>query len=91
MHLKRRAERFLPDPRRVLIRPFIPLSQPHRITNVIARTLTMTDAEVDAMLADVMQEFSGRHINIERVFERHYASAKPFLLPTASCRDRVSS
>ncbi len=79
MQLKRRSERFLPDPSRVLIRPFIPLMQPNRITNIIARTLLLSDAEVEALLAEVMEEFSERHINIEQVFERHFAKAKPFM------------
>jgi predicted GH43/DUF377 family glycosyl hydrolase len=79
MELKRRNERFLPDPRRVLIRPFLFLSQPTRITNIVARTLMLSDSEVDALLSSVMQEFSERHLNIERVFERHFALAQPVL------------
>lgn len=78
VHVQRRSERFLPDPKRVLIRPFVPLAQPQRITSIMARTMTLSDAEVDGLLADVMKEFRDRHINIEQVFERHFEKARPY-------------
>ena len=72
----RRDERFVPDSSRVLIRPFLPQSA-QRITNIIGRALTLSDEEVNRLLDDVMTEFSGRHFNIARVFERHYEKIRP--------------
>ncbi len=72
----RRNERFVPDSSRVLIRPFLPQST-QRITNIIGRALTLTEDEVNRLLEDVMTEFSGRHFNIARVFERHYEKIRP--------------
>jgi len=78
----RRAETFQPDPNRVLIRPFIP-GDPKRIINIIGRAMTLSEERVDWLLSDVMQEFSGRHINIERVFERHFEKVRPHLFTDA--------
>lgn len=78
----RRAETFRPDPNRVLIRPFIP-SDPKRIINILGRAMTLDEEQVDWLLSGVMREFSGRHINIERVFERHFEKVKPHLFTDA--------
>jgi predicted GH43/DUF377 family glycosyl hydrolase len=76
--IKRRAIKLQPDPNRVLIRPFIPPDS-QRIVNVIGRALTLSDEQVDWLLSDIMHEFSGRHFNIEGVFEQHFEKVKPHL------------
>ncbi|MDP9292128.1 MAG: glycoside hydrolase family 130 protein [Verrucomicrobiota bacterium] len=78
INVQRRSEKFVPDSTRVLIRPFIPLNS-QRIVNIIGRAMTLTDAEVDTLLAEVLAEFSGRHFDIERVFERHFEKVRPQL------------
>ncbi len=78
MNLKRHPEKFVADATRVLIRP-LSFGSPQRSTNVMARVMTLTDQDVERLLAEVMKEFSGRHINIERVFERHFEKVRPNL------------
>jgi len=78
VNVVRRNERFAPDASRVLIRPFM-TQNAARITNIIGRALTLSDAEVEALLAEVMTEFSGRHFNIKRIFERHYEKVRPYV------------
>lgn len=77
--VRRRPEKFVPDPSRVLIRPLGYINDPQRIVNIIARVLTLRDEDVDRLLENVMQEFSDRHINIERIFERHFNKVRPHL------------
>ncbi len=67
-----------PDATRVLLRPFIPVS-PERIIRIIGRAMTLTDAETDALLVEVLAEFSDRHFNAEKIFERHFEKVRPHL------------
>src|SRR5439155_5774095 len=46
---------------------------------IIARALTISEAKADELLAGVMNEFAGRHLDIEKVFERHFEKVRPFL------------
>ncbi|MEA3189413.1 MAG: hypothetical protein QOD99_3243 [Chthoniobacter sp.] len=79
MIFKRRSERFTPDASRVLIRPLNYSVNPQRISNIIGRVTMLSDAEVDRVLAEMMQEFRSRHIDIESLLERHFEQAKPHL------------
>ena len=60
-----------PDPRRVLFRPFFPGGEP-RARTVIARVMTLTDAEVDAELDYVLEEFGDRHRDLKKFFARRF-------------------
>lgn len=76
---RRSAFKFTPDPRRVLLRPFIP-GNPKRIANIMARVSSLDDTTVNVLLDRVMAEFSGRHIDIARVFDAHFEKVRPLLL-----------
>jgi predicted GH43/DUF377 family glycosyl hydrolase len=67
-----------PDPRRVLLRPFVPRA-PGRVASIIARVMALSDSEVESLLASVMEEFRFRHGDIEAVLEAHYALVRPHL------------
>ena len=60
-----------PDPRRVLFRPFFP-GGASRARSIIARVMTLTDAEVNVELAFVLEEFGGRHRDLEKFFARRF-------------------
>lgn len=75
----RTAVKFLPDSSRVLMRPFIPANE-GRVTKIIGRVMSLSDEEVTLQLAAVMQEFGGRHMGIESLFERHYTRTSAFQL-----------
>src|SRR5436305_517637 len=49
-----------PNNSRVVIRPFEPASE-HRIERILGRVGSLSEAEVDLLLEDVMQEFRDRH------------------------------
>jgi predicted GH43/DUF377 family glycosyl hydrolase len=60
-----------PDSTRVLLRPFIPAND-QRVTKIIGRVMSLSDAEVKGLLDTVMEEFAQRHTDTGALFERHY-------------------
>jgi predicted GH43/DUF377 family glycosyl hydrolase len=77
MFLNRQALHLRPDPARVVVRPFKPAVEPRdlnhtdktRANHIVDRVLAL-DAETAAQqLADVLENFQGRHRNLLRTFE----------------------
>ncbi|HEY5793356.1 MAG TPA: glycoside hydrolase family 130 protein [Chthoniobacterales bacterium] len=62
---------FRPDNRRVLVRPFIP-SDPVRVAHILARALALTEAEVEAQLMILRNDFNARHLDLETYWRRHF-------------------
>ncbi len=73
--LTRTFQRLLPDPRRVITRPFHPSDeanakgQSSRAKTILDRVLAIPEADVPAMLEGLLREFSPRHRDFERVLE----------------------
>ena len=72
---------------RVLNRPFIPAS-PDQVSNIIERVLSFSDAEVEAQLACLRDEFAHRHPNLERSWLRQFEKVEAYFsneafLPTS--------
>ncbi|OGS20233.1 MAG: glycosidase [Elusimicrobia bacterium RIFOXYA2_FULL_39_19] len=67
-----------PDNKRIILRPFIPRSE-LQITNIISRVMSLTEDAVKNLLKTVMNDFSGRHSNIEPTFFEHYKMVHPHL------------
>lgn len=63
---------FRPDSKRVLVRAFIS-SDPARIEHIIARALSLSEAEVEAQLVILRADFSARHTDLEACWRRHFA------------------
>ena len=65
-----------PDGRRVVIKLFVPGEDAHithnRASCLIERILQLDEADVTALLDDVLNRFSGRHHDILGVFQHHY-------------------
>ena len=76
--VQRTPIRFLPDSSRVLLRPFIP-SDNERVARIIRCVLSMPDADARRLLTEVLAEFGDRHLEISKLFERHFASVAPQL------------
>jgi predicted GH43/DUF377 family glycosyl hydrolase len=75
--ISRRA-RFLPDPHRVITKPYLPGEQvfpdgQSRAKVVITRILAMPESEVVSTLSATQQQFAGRHIGLNTTLERNYA------------------
>ncbi len=84
--VQRTRIRFLPDSTRVVLRPFIP-ADVHRVNRIIRCVLALPDLEVRRLLTEVLAEFGDRHLEISKLFERHYAKVAP-QVPGGALPDR---
>jgi predicted GH43/DUF377 family glycosyl hydrolase len=73
----RTVHRLRPDPRRVIVKLFVPgeeMPTGHsRASAVIARVMALDDAEVAALANAVMADFRGRHSDLTDAFSAHFA------------------
>ncbi|MGA2289261.1 glycoside hydrolase family 130 protein [Bradyrhizobium sp.] len=75
--LNRRALYLRPDPARVIVRPFKPATEPRdlnptdktRANHIVDRVLALDAETVASQLADVLENFQGRHRNLLETFE----------------------
>jgi len=67
--VERHAVRFSPDLKRVVARFFF--NGDSRATAIIQHVMAMTDQRVHLSITPILREFSKRHRNITRIFERH--------------------
>jgi predicted GH43/DUF377 family glycosyl hydrolase len=73
----RQALHLRPDPARVVVRPFKPATEPRdfnptdksRANHIVDRVLALDATAVAAQLADVLENFLGRHRNLLQTFE----------------------
>jgi predicted GH43/DUF377 family glycosyl hydrolase len=79
--LNRQALYLRPDPARVVVRPFKPATEPRdlnptdksRANHIVDRVLALDSATVASQLADVLENFGGRHRNLIDTFEARAA------------------
>jgi predicted GH43/DUF377 family glycosyl hydrolase len=77
MFLNRQALSLRPDPARVVVRPFKPATEPRdmnptdksRANHIVDRVLALDAATAAHQLADVLENFQGRHRNLLDKFE----------------------
>jgi predicted GH43/DUF377 family glycosyl hydrolase len=75
--LHRQALYLRPDPTRVIVRPFKPATEPRdlnptdktRANHIVARILALDAKSAASLLADVLENFQGRHRNLLETFE----------------------
>jgi predicted GH43/DUF377 family glycosyl hydrolase len=75
--LHRQALHLRPDPARVVVRPFKPATEPRdlnptdktRANHIVDRVLALDQESAAAQLADVLENFYGRHRNLLEIFE----------------------
>jgi predicted GH43/DUF377 family glycosyl hydrolase len=75
--LNRQALYLRPDPARVVVRPFKPATEPRdlnptdktRANHIVDRVLALNPETVTDQLADVLENFQGRHRNLLETFE----------------------
>src|ERR1044071_1189734 len=68
-----------PDRARVLIRPFMPASEP-RVVKIIARLIALPESAIDALLQQVLTEFSGRHQKTKDLFLERFEFVRSFVM-----------
>jgi predicted GH43/DUF377 family glycosyl hydrolase len=73
----RTEQRLLPDPRRVIAKPFLPGEDPAAPETRVARLLrelgNAPEEMIAELLADVRVEYGGRHRDLESLLRRHFA------------------
>lgn len=74
LSIERQAIRVVPDLKRVVARFFF--NGDARAKGIILKVMEMTDIEVDITITPILREFSKRHRNITRIFERHAEKLK---------------
>jgi predicted GH43/DUF377 family glycosyl hydrolase len=75
--LNRQALYLRPDPARVIVRPFKPATEPRdfnppdrtRANHIVDRVLALDSKAVASQLAEVLENFQGRHRNLLETFE----------------------
>lgn len=85
MQLTRTPHRLLPDPKRVVTRPFHPSDvevaggESSRIRAILDRVQAIPEEKLPALLEGVRQEFSTRHRDFEQVLDDHYRLVSHYL------------
>jgi predicted GH43/DUF377 family glycosyl hydrolase len=75
--LNRQALYLRPDPARVIVRPFKPATEPRdlnptdktRANHIVDRVLALDSEAIASQLAEVLENFQGRHRNLLETFE----------------------
>ena len=71
----RKKQFFSPDPSRIIAR-FLYLND-ERSADIIRKVLAMPEEEINKALSQLLREYSIRHRNISRIFEKHFARMAP--------------
>jgi predicted GH43/DUF377 family glycosyl hydrolase len=89
--LNRQALYLRPDPTRVVVRPFKPATEPRdlnptdksRANHIVDRVLALDATTAASQLADVLENFQGRHRNLLDKFETRAAEMEEAFAPHA--------
>jgi predicted GH43/DUF377 family glycosyl hydrolase len=73
------SARFVPDPTRVITKPFTPGSERSvdgrsRVERIVSRILALSESEVTATLSTTQNRFAARHVDLRSVFEANFAA-----------------
>jgi predicted GH43/DUF377 family glycosyl hydrolase len=91
MLVKRQPLLLRPDPARVVVRPFKPATEPRdlnptdktRANHIVDRVLELDSETASLQLADVLENFDGRHRNLLDHFEERAAEMEDAFAPHA--------
>ena len=73
--IKRLPSHFYPDPRRVIARFYMPVRE-DRAQSIIKNIMDLSENEANHILNQVLRNFSARHRNISKLFEKSYNKIK---------------
>ncbi len=76
--INRKPVRFLSDPKRVIARFFYPGPET-RVLSIIQKVNDMPDEAAKLTLNQTLREFSARHRNISKIFQKHFKRASEIL------------
>ncbi|QJD94715.1 glycosidase [Mucilaginibacter robiniae] len=77
LSIERKAVKVNPDSKRVIARFFF--NGPDRAKEVIQRVMEVNEEHVFDLISPLLQEYSKRHRNITRVFNRHCSKLKAYI------------
>ncbi|MGF1558917.1 MAG: response regulator [Flavobacteriaceae bacterium] len=69
--VNRLENHFHPDPKRVIVRFFMPGGE-SRAKKIISRVIAMSEDDASQVLNQTLRDFSNRHRNITRIFFKHF-------------------
>jgi predicted GH43/DUF377 family glycosyl hydrolase len=78
LKVDRKAIKIVGDTSRVITCLHIP-DDKYRIPKIIQRIMSLPDTAAKKLIAQIMTDFSGRHEDIEHIFERHLNEVKGYL------------
>ena len=78
LKIERKAIKILGDTSRVITLLHLPTDR-HRIYRIIQRIISMSETAAKNLITQIMIDFSGRHEDIEYIFERHLNEVKGYL------------
>ncbi len=78
LKVKRKAIKILGDTSRVITLLHLPADR-YRISRIIQRIISMSETAAENLITQIMIDFSGRHEDIEHIFERHLNEVKGYL------------
>jgi predicted GH43/DUF377 family glycosyl hydrolase len=90
--LNRQALYLRPDPSRVVVRPFKPATEPRdlnptdksRANHIVDRVLALDSGTAASQLAEVLENFQGRHRNLTETFDARAAEMEEAFVPHAT-------
>ncbi len=71
MNVTRMPVHFEPDPKRVIVRFFMP-GGISRAKKIISRIMELAESDASQVLNQTLRDFSNRHRNITRIFSKHF-------------------
>ena len=89
LFLNRQALYLRPDPARVIVRPFKPATEPRdlnptdktRANHIVERVMALDPEAAQQILAEVLENFEGRHRNLLKIFEDRAKEMEDALKP----------
>jgi predicted GH43/DUF377 family glycosyl hydrolase len=86
LKVERKAVKIVGDTSRVITLLHLPADK-HRISKIIQRIMSMSETATKNLITQIMIDFSGRHEDIEHIFERHLNEVKGYLPRDAMLSD----
>ena len=88
--ITRKSVRFYSNPKRVIVRFFFPGPESRRVS-IIQKVIDMPEEAAKLSLNQVLRDFSARHRNISRVFQKHFDRTRDIMNGTAGDLAQLST
>jgi predicted GH43/DUF377 family glycosyl hydrolase len=86
LKVKRKEHKIIGDTSRVITRLHLPENM-YRVSKIIQRIMSLSETAAKNLMTQIMVDFSGRHEDLEHIFERHLNEVKGYLPRDAMLSD----